>query len=83
MWVDRCVESPGGEQTRGRCALHCLGRVRGDEGDGAWCSLWVVMLMRMQDALGKRSSQFWTLHFRGSHFSSHDLHEKGQGILVP
>ena len=52
MWVDRCVESTGGEQTRGRCALHCLGRVRGDEGGWAWCSLWVVMLMRMQDALG-------------------------------
>ena len=51
MWVDRCVESTGGEQTRGRCALHCLGRVRGEEGGGAWCSLWGVMLMRMQDAL--------------------------------
>lgn len=30
---------------------------------------------------GKEEPQFWTLHFRGSHFSSHDLHEKGKESL--
>lgn len=82
MWVDRCVESTGGEQTRGRCALHCLGRVRGDEGGWAWCSLWVVMLMRMQDALGKSSPGSGPCILEGLTFPVTTF-TKGQGILVP
>ena len=82
MSVDRCVESPGGEQTRGRCSLHCLGRVRRDEGGWAWCSLWVMMLMRMQDALGKRSPGPGPCVLEHLTFPVMTV-TKGQGILVP
>ena len=44
MSVDRCVESPGGEQTRGRCSLHCLGRVRRDEDSWQGFGFGVFML---------------------------------------
>ena len=54
----------------------------GGERGWAWCSLWVMMLMRMQDALEKRTPGSGPCILEGLTFPVMTV-MKGQGILVP